>query len=81
MLIQLMMAPLLGLINFIISLLPVLSTVPRGFGALLNIIGYGCGIIGTDFFFAVIGNIVFWLNVHLTWALIEWVYKKIPGIK
>ena len=81
MLVELMMAPLLGLIDFILSLLPVLTTVPKGFNAILNIVGYGCSFIGTDYFLALIGNIVFWLNVHLTWAIIEWGYKKIPGIK
>ena len=81
MLVQLMMTPLLFLINFIISLMPVLSSVPSGFGAILDVVGYGCKIIGSDYFFGFIGNIIFWLNVHLTWALIEWVYRKIPGIK
>lgn len=81
MLIQLMMAPLWVLVHALVDFLPVLSSVPIGFNALLDIIGYGCAFIGTDFFLAFIGNIVFWLTAQLGWAIIEWVYKKIPGIK
>lgn len=80
MLIQLMMLPLWTLIYSLIGLLPVLSSVPSGFNALLDIIGYGCAFIGTDFFFAVIGNIIFWLTAQMAWSIIEWVYKKIPGV-
>lgn len=80
MLIQLMMTPLWVLVYALIGLFPVLSSVPVGFEAILNIIGYGCAFIGTDFFLAVIGNIVFWLTAQMSWSIIEWVYKKIPGV-
>lgn len=80
MLIQLMMLPLWTLIYSVIGLIPVLSSVPSGFNALLDIIGYGCAFIGTDFFLALLGNIIFWLTAQLGWSIIEWVYKKIPGV-
>lgn len=80
MIIQLMMFPFWILVYNIIGMLPVLTSVPRGFNALLDIIGYGCAFIGTDFFLALIGNFVFWLTAQLTWAIIEWVYRKFPGI-
>ena len=44
------------------------------------IIGYGCAFIGTDYFLAVIGNIIFWLTAQMAWSIIEWVYKKFPGV-
>ena len=81
MLIQLMMAPLMLLIKFLIDLLPVMATVPKSFVALLNIVGYGCAFIGTDFFLSILGNITFWLTTQLAWSIIEWVYKKVPGVK
>lgn len=80
MIIQLMMYPLWILVYSVIGLIPVLSSVPSGFDALLNIIGYGCAFIGTDFFLALLGNIIFWLTAQMGWAVIEWVYKKIPGV-
>lgn len=33
-----------------------------------------------DVWLIVIGNIAFWLTAQLAWAVIEWIYKKIPGI-
>lgn len=80
MIVQLMMFPFWILIYNIIGMLPVLTSVPSGFNALLDIIGYGCAFIGTDFFLALIGNFIFWLTAQLTWAIIEWVYRKFPGI-
>lgn len=80
MIVQLMMFPFWILIYNIIGMLPVLTSVPSGFNALLDIIGYGCAFIGTDFFLALIGNFVFWLTTQLAWAVIEWVYRKFPGI-
>lgn len=80
MLIKLIMMPLLVLVKFIIGLLPVSSVSSSGFSGVLNVIGYGCAIIGTDFFLFILGNIIFWLNAQLLWSIIEWVYKKIPGI-
>lgn len=80
MIIQFMMYPLWILVYSVIGLIPVLATVPSGFDAILNIIGYGCAFIGTDFFLALLGNIIFWLTAQLGWSVIEWVYKKIPGV-
>ena len=46
MLIQLMMLPMWGLIRLLINLFPNIESFPSGFGAITNIIGYGCAIIG-----------------------------------
>ena len=46
MLIQLMMLPMWGLITLLINLFPVIESFPTTFGAVTNIIGYGCAIIG-----------------------------------
>lgn len=80
MLIQLMMSPMWFMVYALIGMFPVLESFPSGFGAVTNIIGYGCAIIGTDFFLSILGNIIFWLTVQLAWALIEWIYKKVPGV-
>ena len=80
MIIQLIMIPFWFLVSSLISMLPVVEYGPRGFGAVFDIIGYGCAIIGTDFFFGILGNITFWLTAQMLWALIEWVYKKVPGV-
>ena len=74
------MYPLWLLVDFLISLIPSMPTVSSGFNAILDIIGYGCAFIGTSFFLGVIGNITFWMTTQLGWSIIEWCYKKIPGV-
>ena len=27
-----------------------------------------------------ISNIMFWVGIHFVWAVIEWIYIKIPGV-
>lgn len=80
MIIQIMMIPFWFLISSLMSLLPVTPAFVSGFGALTDLVGYGCAIIGTDFVLGVLGNITFWMTAQMMWALIEWVYKKLPGV-
>lgn len=74
------MMPLWFLIDFLIGLIPNISIFSSGFNAVLDIIGYGCSFIGAGFFLSVLGNIVFWLTAHLSWSVVEWCYRKIPGV-
>lgn len=53
MIIQLMMAPLWALVYLLINLFPVIESFPTSFGVVTDIIGYGCAIVGTDFFLAI----------------------------
>lgn len=33
-----------------------------------------------DVYVIVIANIALWLTIQFAWAIIEWIYRKIPGI-
>lgn len=33
-----------------------------------------------DIWSILISNILFWMGVHFVWAVIEWIYVKIPGV-
>lgn len=33
-----------------------------------------------EVYLVTMGNIAFWTTLLLSWSLIEWIYKKIPGI-
>lgn len=74
------MAPFWLLIELIISLLPNSPGVVLNIGALLKYVSYGMYILGSQFFLTVIGMIVFWLSAQFIWAVIEWIYIKIPGV-
>lgn len=65
-----------------------ISLLPGGFFQLpnwavsaLSLLTKGLAIFPADVWVVVIANGCFWLTIHLTWAVIEWCYKKIPGIK
>lgn len=45
-----------------------------------DIVGKGLYVFGPTTFAVVIANVVFWSSIHLGWAIIEWIYKKIPGV-
>ena len=35
---------------------------------------------GATTFCMVVSNIAFWLTADMVWAIVEWIYKKIPGV-
>lgn len=80
MLVSLIMAPFWLLINFIINLLPNTENVVASFNAILPYISNGLYFFGASFFCMLIGNFVFWLSAQFLWAIVEWVYIKIPGV-
>ena len=80
MLVEIIMTPFWVLIEGLVSLLPSMSVVSNGFNTVLDVVGYGCAFIGSDFFLGLLGNIVFWLVAQLSWSIIEWCYIKIPGV-
>lgn len=81
MLIQLLCVPLFALVTLILEIMPTFTTPVVGFDTVIDIAGYGTRILGSNFCVLVIANIVMWLTIQMTWAIIEWVYKKIPGVQ
>lgn len=84
MLIALIMKPFFIFINFLIATLGGFfgsyQFVNEGFEVLLDILGYGVYFMGFSTFNLVIGSIAFWFTVDIAWAVIEWIYIKIPGV-
>lgn len=46
----------------------------------LKLIAKGMMFFPVDVYVIVIANIALWLTIQFGWAIIEWLYKKIPGI-
>lgn len=69
-----------ALVKFIISLLPASPVVGQSFGGILEIFGYGLYFFGGVTFSIIIANILAWSIIDMTWVIVEWVYKKIPGV-
>ena len=71
---------LYGLLFGLVDMLPVLGDLPTWIDNTLNVLSYGLMFFPIDVFVTVFGSIAFWMGAHLVWALVEWVYKKIPGV-
>ena len=70
-----------GLVYELASAIPsTLYNLPSWGISALKIIRIGLGLFPTDVWIVCIGNGVFWLVIQFTWACIEWLYKKIPGV-
>jgi hypothetical protein len=73
-----------SLIIFVLAFLPDLSSIDpfinhdiTGFLYYLNL---GFYLFPRWLFNLIIANALFWKGAQLTWAIVEWVYKKIPGV-
>lgn len=82
MIFELLLEPFWIVLNFIVSLIPdmnwnqglyVNTNVPMWFLRLLSFFP-------DKFFITLFGSVVFYSTIHFTWSVIEWIYKKIPGV-
>ena len=46
----------------------------------LDLVAVPLSLFPLDLWLLIIGNVTFWATVQFSWAGIEWVYKKIPGV-
>lgn len=46
----------------------------------LNLVLKGLAFFPFEIWSVVVSNIFFWIGVHFVWAIIEWIYVKIPGV-
>lgn len=80
MIVELLFAPIFILLDMIVAMIPIGATMPLWGLDTINLLSKGLMFFPRDVWAFVIGNIIFWLMAQLTWAIIEWVYKKIPGV-
>lgn len=77
-----------GLLNLVFGLVyDIASALPNTLYALpdwalqaVKLLRTGLGLFPTDVWIVCIANGMFWLVLQFTWAIIEWLYKKIPGV-
>lgn len=80
-LINLLLTPFKLLLEFILSLLP---DTPSTAGSLVNVIVFlkkGLWFFDYDLFCTYITCILAFVTLQFAWSIVEWIYKKIPGIK
>jgi len=79
MIIELLCTPLFALINLIIYLLPDGFVLPSYISYTIDVLKYPLSIFPLDIWVIIISNVTFWYIAQISWSIIEWVYKKIPG--
>lgn len=67
-------------INIVISLLPSGLTLPDWFISFASLIQKALFFFPADVFTTVISVVVFCYGSQFVWAIVEWCYKKIPGV-
>lgn len=80
MIVELICSPLLVFIKGIIGALPVLTYIPNSIVDTTDMLLKAMQFFPSDVWIMVIGNIVFWITVHLIWAIIKFILGLIPFI-
>lgn len=81
MIVEYLLDIIFGLVYFCMESLPNGAfSLPDWIVSALSLITKGLGIFPIDVWIIVLSNGLFWLTVQFTWAIIEWIYKKIPGV-
>ena len=80
MIIELVTSPMFLLIDSIIALIPEGLVLPNYILQTLDLLKYPLSIFPVDLWVVIISNVIFWYGAQMSWAIIEWVYKKIPGV-
>lgn len=68
--------------HLLVNLIPDLNSfsIPNYVSTFLDLVAVPLSIFPLDLWILLIGNVTFWATVQISWAGIEWVYKKIPGV-
>ncbi|MBC9723255.1 MAG: hypothetical protein H9W82_18960 [Lactobacillus sp.] len=53
---------------------------PFGMGDTISHLSKAMMFFPIDVWVVVIANIAMWISLQFAWAIIEWIYRKIPGI-
>ena len=80
MIIELILTPLLVAIETLYNLIPDFPSIPVHLTQAFNILRKPLSIFPYSLWVAILFNILTWITIDFTWAIVEWVYKKIPGI-
>lgn len=81
MIIGLLIVAMFTLVISIINMMPSISNVSSSVGqTFYHFLSIGCYFFGANNFYLVITCVLAWAGIELSWAVIEWAYKKVPGV-
>ena len=78
---ELILSVFFGFASFLIGLLSGFDYSKGGIAdTFFTLLQYGLYFFGSTPFALVFGSVVAWASIDFAWAIIEWVYVKIPGV-
>lgn len=80
MIIQLICTPLLLFVNGFINMLPILTYIPNSIVSTTDLILKAMQFFPSDVWIMVIGNITFWITLHLVWGVIKFILALVPFV-
>lgn len=81
MIISLILKPFWLFVSFLIRLeFDFMTEIPNWYPQFRSLMQIGLSVFPIDVWVIVIANLAFWMTIHLSGAVIEWLYKKIPGV-
>ena len=80
MIIEFICSPIFFLINTAINAIPLAFQIPNWLADIISLLFKAMQFFPLDVWVVVMGNIGFWLLAQFAWAIIEWCYKKLPGV-
>ncbi len=78
---QALLTIIFTLVSLIISLFPEIPSLNLDTETITSNLSIAFLFFPHDLWVLVIANIVFWLSSSFVWSVIEWIYKKIPGVE
>ena len=82
MILVMVLTPIFFLVSkiFDVADLEKLTGLPFGIGDTINLLSKALMFFPFDVWVVVLMNITMWLSLQFAWAIIEWIYRKIPGV-
>lgn len=81
MILELLLTPILSIVDWAFGWININQlNLPTWIDDTLNLVAKAMMFFPTDVWVIVIANVAFWMTIQFTWAIIEWIYKKIPGV-
>lgn len=72
--------PIYSILQNIVNLIPAFGDMPTWVDNAVSLISYILIFFPVDVFVFIIGNVSLWMGAHIVWSIIEWIYKKLPGV-
>ena len=80
MIIQALLSPVFAILKSLINFIPMGFDVPGWFTSFIAMVQKLLFFFPQDVFIVILAYGIFKSGALITWAIIEWVYKKIPGV-